>query len=214
VQAADAEKAARYARHAEKCGAGALIALPPPGRSDPKEVIAYYQEIGKAAPLPLIVQAVGAMSVDMIAEMARTVPTLAAVKDEAGNPLERIGELQAKAGRLKFFTGNHGRTLIDELLRGFAGTMPAAGFADLYVEAWNLWQGGKRREAVDAFGRAAVLIQEVNVYGTESLKYVLYRRGVFKNWRTREKGQEGKLNEAGRKSLDQILDLMKPYLKA
>ncbi len=106
--------------------------------------------------------------------------------------------------------------MIDEMMRGFSGTMPAASFADLYAAAWDLWQAGKRREAVDMFGRAAVLIQEINAYGMESMKYLLCLRGVFKTYRTREKpgASRAPLDDTAKRNLREMLELMKPYLRA
>ena len=36
------------------------------------------------------------MSVDLLVEMFKTIPTMRYVKDEAGIPLERIGELRKR----------------------------------------------------------------------------------------------------------------------
>jgi 4-hydroxy-tetrahydrodipicolinate synthase len=216
AQALSTPLAVQYARHAEKCGADAIIALPPPKappKADDESVLMeYYSAIGKATELPLIVQAVGNMSVETIARMSKAIPNLRYVKDEAGQPLFRLAEFQAKT-QLKIFTGSHGKTLIDEMIRGFSGSMPAAPFADIYATAWDLWHEGKRREAVETFGNAAVLIQEVTTYGTESVKYLLCLRGVFKNDRVRQ-AEKSKLDETGKRVLREMLDLMKPYLRA
>ncbi len=158
--------------------------------------------------------------------MYKAIPTLRYVKDEAGQPLMRIGPLRERSSdQLKVFTGAHGRTLIDEMRRGFSGSMPAASFADLYAAAWDLWQAGKQKEAMDVFGKAAMLINEVGAYGMESLKYILCLRGVFKTYRTREPqqktappagGLEGRvrLDDAGKQALREMLDFVKPYLRA
>jgi 4-hydroxy-tetrahydrodipicolinate synthase len=213
AQAPTIPVAVRYARHAEKCGADAVIALPPPKADDENTLMEYYSAIGKSIELPLIVQAVGNMSVDSIVTLSKAIPNLHYVKDEAGQPLFRLAEFGAKTGgKLKIFTGSHGKTLIDEMLRGFSGTMPAAPFADIYASAWDLWHEGKRREAVEIFGNAAVLIQEVSTYGTESVKYILCLRGVFKNTRVRQT-EKNKLDETGKQVLRDMLDLMKPYLR-
>lgn len=216
VQAPDVATAVKYARHAEKAGADALISLPPSG-ADPAHLLEYYKAVGSATPLPLFAQAVGDVSVEQLIACHKAVPTLRYVKDEAGQPLERIGPLREKSNdQLKIFTGMHGKTLIDEMMRGFSGSMPAAGFADLYASAWDLWQEGKKREAVDMFGKAAILIQEVSVYGTESLKYILCLRGVFKTYRTRDQGKAARthLDDRSKQVLAQMLELMKPYLRA
>jgi hypothetical protein len=106
--------------------------------------------------------------------------------------------------------------MIEEMMRGFSGSMPASGFADIYASAWDLWHEGKKREAVDMFGKAAILIHEVSVYGTESLKYILCLRGVFKTYRTREqgKGPRTRLDDRSKKVFADMLELMKPYLRA
>jgi 4-hydroxy-tetrahydrodipicolinate synthase len=231
VQAPDVTTAVRYAKHAEKRGADAIISLPPPQEKDPRAIFAYYKQVGQATDLPLFVQAVGNMSVDSIIEMYKAIPSLRYVKDEAGQPLMRIADLRSRSSdQLKVFTGGHGRTLIDEMIRGFSGSMPAASFADVYASAWDLWHEGKHEEAVRTFGNAALLINEIGVYGLESMKYILCLRGVFKTYRTREAAQssapspaalasgsgasKAKLDEESKRVLREILDLMKPSLRA
>lgn len=218
VQALDADAAIRYAQHAHKIGADAIISLPPPGETNPQALLAYYKRVGQATPLPFFLQAVGNMSVDLIAEIHRTAPNIAYVKDEAGEPLFRIAELQRKTnGEMKDFTGSHGKTLIDEMRRGFSGSMPAMSFVDLYVTAWDSWHAGNPQQAMDAFSKAAMLVTEVGPYGIEALKYILYVRGVFKTYQARiapgHKPQPG-LDEAGKQTIRAMLDYIKPYLRA
>jgi len=232
VQAADTATAVRYAKHAEKVGADAIISLPPANQSDPATILEYYRQIGSATGLPLFVQAVGNMSVDSLVSMYKAIPTMRHVKDEAGQPLMRFAGLQSGSnGELKVFTGGHGRTLIDEMIRGFSGSMPAASFADVYASAWDLWHSGKQREAIQEFGIAAVLIQEISTY-PEAMKYILYARGVFKTYQSRRSERSGQaaadpkalasgrgqstavLDATSQKVLRQMLDLMKPFFKA
>ena len=225
VQAPDTDAAVRYALQAKKVGADAIISLPPVDEKDPKAIVAYYKRVGAATDLPLFAQAVGNMSVATLIDMYKEIPTFRYVKDEAGQPLFRIGELRRQSNdELKIFTGAHGKTMIDEMNRGFSGTMPAASFADLYATAWDLWQEGKQKESMDMFGRVSMLISEVSVYGIESLKYILQLRGVFKTYRTREKrnnvqsaasiGLGGRLDEQGKEIIRRMLDDVKPWLKA
>ena len=87
VQGPTTEAAVRYAVHAKKVGADAIISLPPLEEKDPKAVFAYYKQVAAATDLPLFAQAVGNMSVPMLVEMYKTIPTLRYVKDEAGQPL-------------------------------------------------------------------------------------------------------------------------------
>jgi 4-hydroxy-tetrahydrodipicolinate synthase len=216
VQGPDIESAVRYARHAAKIGADAVIALPPAGEPNPDSTLEYYRAIGKASDLPLFVQSTGDMSVDLIVRMADEIPTLRYVKDEAGQtPLVRIGPLRQRSGdKIKIFTGGHGITLIDEMQRGSSGSMPAASFADIYASVWDLWQAGKRHEAIDRFAKTLLLVTEVQVYGLESLKYILHLRGVFPAYGTRAGGGAAPLDESAKQTLREILEFIKPYLKA
>jgi len=225
VQGPNTETAIRYAKHAKKVGADAVISLPPAGEKDPKAIADFYRQVGNATDLPLFVQAVGNMTVPMLVDMYKAIPTLRYVKDEAGEPLLRVGELRRQTSdQLRVFTGMHGRTMIDEMRRGFSGTMPAASFADLYASAWNSWHAGKQAEAIEVFGRTSMLIAEVSVYGIESLKYILYLRGVFKAYKVRSVpnnspspvsvGLDGRMDEGARQVIREMLDYLKPWLKA
>jgi 4-hydroxy-tetrahydrodipicolinate synthase len=126
VQAANVATAVRYAKHAQKVGAEAVISLPPDD-SPPKDVLDYYRQLGMATELPPIVQAVGNLSVDLILQMYKTIPTMRYIKDEVGNSLMHAAQIREKSSdQIKVFSGAHGRTLIDEMRRGFSGSMPAA----------------------------------------------------------------------------------------
>ena len=46
----------RYAKHAAKNGADAIVSLPPPLVTDEKALLEYYQAVGKMTDLPLFVQ--------------------------------------------------------------------------------------------------------------------------------------------------------------
>ena len=220
-QAPDSQQAADYARHATKLGADALIALPPPKVSDPTGIVAYYKAIGEASPLPIFVQAVGeAMTVHFVVRLTREVPTLRYIKDESGPVLARFGEFKQKAPELHSFTGNHGRTLYDEMLRGFAGSMPAASFADLYSVAWDLYHAGQKKKAAEEFSRALLLITEAETYGVESLKYMLHLRGVFPTYSVRKGlsgGPAGKgvpFDDGAKRAVRELLEHLKPHLRA
>ncbi|MFN7996582.1 MAG: dihydrodipicolinate synthase family protein [Bryobacteraceae bacterium] len=216
VQSTDLASTLRYARHAQKHGADAIICIPPVGQSNPEAMIEWYRELGKATALPLIVQSTGDMSVELIARMSREIPTLRYVKDEAGrSPLARIAQLREKSGeRLNVFTGNHGSTLIDEMQRGSSGSMPAAPFVDLYAQAWDLWLKGSHNEAMEIFAKALLFIPEAQAYGIQGLKYLLHLRGVFPAYGVRVKDALAPLDESGKRTLSGMLAFVKPWLRA
>ncbi len=229
VQSPDVATSIKYAQQAEKLGADAIISLPPSESSDAKTIFDYYVAVGKSVNLPLFVQAVGAMSVELLVDIHKAIPNMSYVKDEAGNPLRRIGPLREEShDELKVFTGAHGRTLIQEMRLGSSGDMPAASFADLYAQTWDLWQAGKHKEAILMHGHTLAILTEMTQHGTEGMKYILYLRGVFKTWgarRGRERGFEGAaaiaaggrgapqgIDEAGKQALKETLDAVKAVL--
>lgn len=216
VQASDTETAVKYAKHAEKLQPDAIIALPTRDRGefDLDEVAKYYAAIGKVCGLPMFVQTTGNMSVEFVLQMAKQVPTLRFVKDEAGHSMSRIKEFNAKSGgRIVPFTGSHGRNLPDEMSLGIGGNMPAAGWVDLYVKVWDLWNQGKENEALDYFSKALLFVTQAVAYGFPSLLYVLHLRGVVSNWKVRNPDVRP-LDEDAMAALRKTYEFVKPHFTA
>jgi dihydrodipicolinate synthase/N-acetylneuraminate lyase len=170
----------RYAKHAAKNGADALVSLPLPGVSDEKVLLDYYQQVGKMTDLPLFMQTQENMSVDLVVEIYKTVRTARYAKDEAnagGGALQRIAEIRRRTNdEMKVFSGQGVRTMVTEMELGFSGHCPTLALADVYAAAFDLWHAGKRQEAFDMFGR----ILAFNSLGTSGRDSVLIARGVFK----------------------------------
>jgi 4-hydroxy-tetrahydrodipicolinate synthase len=83
------------------------------------------------------------------------------------------------------FSGAAGKGMLYEMRQGFDGTMPGAPFADVYARIWNLYQGGKREEARDLFGRLLLVINlDQELPGAR--QYVMKKRGVFKTMMSRQ----------------------------
>ena len=174
---ADIAETIRYATHAEKIGADAVIGIPPPGVTAPAELLAYYQRIAQATSLPLFAQAVGPFSVDLLVQMTEAIPTFGYVKDETGDPLQRVTEMTRRTnGRLKSFSGFGVATMITEMERGFTGHCPFVSLSDMYASAFDLFHAGNRRAAYDQFGR----IQAANSMMAQNNINILVARGVLK----------------------------------
>ncbi|MBK5294506.1 MAG: dihydrodipicolinate synthase family protein [Acidobacteriia bacterium] len=213
VQASDTATAVRYARHAATLRPDAIIALPTKDRGEFNldEVAKYFAAIAKACDLPLFIQTTGNMSVEFMTKLEREMPILQFVKDEAGDPVRRLSEFRARGSRLRVFTGNHGRTLIEEMIRGVAGNMPASAWADLYVQVWDHWHAGRHNQALDAFSKAQLFIAQATQYGFPAIHYVLRLRGVFPNADIR--GSDfPPLDDDARKSLRATYEFVKPHL--
>jgi dihydrodipicolinate synthase/N-acetylneuraminate lyase len=177
----DMREVARYAKHAAGHGADAIVSLPPPGVADEKVLLDYYQQVGRMTDLPLFVQTQENMSVDLVVNIYKTVPTARHVKDEAsagGGALQRITEIRRRTNdEMKVFSGQGVRTMINEMELGFSGHCPTVALADVYAQAFDLWHAGKRREAFDMFGR----ILAFNSMGAPSRDGIMIVRGIFKH---------------------------------
>jgi len=215
VQADQPSQAVEYARHATRLGADAIIAIPPKaGKAGEQETIDYYRTIGEASGLPMFIQALGDISVDLIIKLSRAVPTLRYIKDESGPVLQRVSQFRERAPELGDFTGSHGRVLFEEMIRGSAGNMPAAAWVDLYNQAWDFFHRGRRKDAAAMCARSLLFVMMAENYGLESIKYVLHLRGVFPNWKVRSKGKAGvAFDEPAMQTARDLVDAMRPYFK-
>jgi 4-hydroxy-tetrahydrodipicolinate synthase len=214
----DTPGAIAFAKHAAKNGADAICSLPPKG--DEASVFSYYKAIGNATDLPLIVQAYGDFSVDLIVNIFRSVPTMRAVKDEAGDPLARISEIRKRTDdKINVFAGKGVRLMIEEMQLGFTGFCPTVGLADLFQQAWELYEAGKPRESFDMFGRILAFDSI-----THADQYLMVARGIFKET-TRSRRMPGMgdpnrkpdppLTEGEKKAVLKALDTyLKPYLRS
>lgn len=217
VQAGDIDTAVKIAKHADKSGADAIIAIPyrsGVGATDAQQ-IEYYSAIGAATPKPLFVQAIGDISVDLVLKMAKQIPTLRYAKDEAGNTTSRLIEYGKKEKVLTgVFSGKHGPNFVDDLMRGAVGNMPAAGISDLYVAAWHAFKAGKMDLAQDMQSKVLLMAMLAQNYGVAGQKYMLQLRGVFKNTVCRRETGPRIFDAEAKKSIEAAMAHVKPWLKA
>ncbi len=174
---ADIKESARYAMQAEKLGADGLICIPPPGMTAPAELLDYYSKVAALSSLPFMAQAVGDFSVDLLVQMYEKIPNFRYVKDESGEPLDRVTEIgQRTNGKLKSFSGRGVSTMITEMERGFAGHCPYVSIADVYSSAYDSFHAGDKAKAFATFGK----ILAANSLIPQNDVNVLIARGVLK----------------------------------
>jgi 4-hydroxy-tetrahydrodipicolinate synthase len=219
VQSPEWSEVETYARHADQHGADAIICIPPAAITDEGELLKYYQRVGALTPRPLMIQAVGSMSIDLLVKIFETVPTARSVKDESGEPIDRVEELVRRTnGDMSVFSGRGVATMITEMERGFLGHCPYVSLSDIYAEAYDLWHAGKKEDAYVRFGA----IQAANTIFSQSTPDVLIARGVFKpGTRTRSNAPQAQGANTRRmpannpEEIKRILDTyLKPFLRA
>ncbi len=99
---------ADIARRVAKAGASCILALPPYYVSAPEEgLFAYYEAIGKATDLPLMVYSRdwAVFTPDMLARLADRVPTLVGWKDGQGDVRKYQRIMERNGDRLAWFGG-------------------------------------------------------------------------------------------------------------
>ena len=175
----DIPTSVRYAKHAAEHGADAIVAIPPNNgwNVSDQAVIDYYKTIAAATELPLIVQTRGTISVDLMLEMFKQIPTMKATKDEVGDTLARAGQLiQGTDNKLAVWAagGGTGPQLMQTLPLGIVGLCPTPQFADLLQQAMEFYWAGKKHEAFDMWSRVQAF---ATLPGASEQMMVL--RGVF-----------------------------------
>lgn len=170
----DMASSLRLIHHAEIHGADAIISLPPTTSSE-NEIVDYYGHLGAATTLPLVLQTQGEMSVELVSKIWRATPTLACIKDEAGDPLRRYANIRALTdGRVAIFAGKGCTEMLNELVLGFDGYCPSMFCADIFQNVYELWHSGQRRQAEELFARILALRSIPNV-----MPYLMVLRGIF-----------------------------------
>lgn len=108
--------AMRYTKQALELGAAAaMVVTPYYNKPTQAGLLAHYQAVAKAAPIPMLLYNVpGRTGVDLlpetVAEIAATVPSVIGIKDATGD-LERLKQLKKHAPGLKLFSGDDGSCL-------------------------------------------------------------------------------------------------------
>ncbi|MFO7246190.1 MAG: dihydrodipicolinate synthase family protein [Thermaerobacter sp.] len=193
--AAATDPAVHMAKQAAELGADALLVGPPSVQND-DVIFTYYQRIGQAVDLPIVLHDYPAstgilMSVPLIARLEREIPTVRYIKLEdppTGLKMERVR--QATEGRLGIFGALGGQYAFEELDRGALGIMTGFAYPELLVELQRLYDAGDRQGAARLFYRMLPLIRfEFQPgLGVALRKEILVRRGAIRSAAVRHPG--------------------------
>lgn len=175
------------ARWAVEAGADSIIVMPSAlARPDVAGVRALYETVARAVALPIMVQnASPPMGVPvapaLLADLARSIPNIAYVKEEVLPGPHSIGRLMAAASDVLtgVFGGAAAAYLFDEYHRGACGNMPACEFADVHARLWNLLDGGDESAARALFAALLPALNRERLLGVRWEKEVLRARGVI-----------------------------------
>jgi len=211
----DKLEAMEYARYAEKAGADGVHALGPQnGTNDPKVIADYFKAIASVTQLPLSIQVSSpAMTTEFLLQLAEELPTFRIVKEEGDRVPHKVSEYAARNRRLITSTGGGAMNLMNEMARGSGGTMAGAGFADLQVRIWDLYQAGNKKKAREVFAAFLMMAVLERQTGYVLQKEILRRRGVFKTIVMRST-RPNLMDPGDLRELDEVMEACRPYFKA
>ena len=181
------EDAALYAAAGARAGATtAMILTPHKLAGDLPAMAEFFREIHAQTKMKIMLQNAPApmgigLALDRVAMLAREVEGICYVKEEAPPSGQRITQLTELAGDSleAVFGGAGGRYVIDELLRGAQGTMPACEITELHVKMIARFMAGDEKGARDLFERTLPLLNMQTNFRWRLTKAVLQMRGII-----------------------------------
>lgn len=201
-------------KEAEQQGASALMVLPPYFlKPDGDGLLFYFDAIGKAVNIPIMVQDAPlmtqvAMPAALLARMGREIENVKLVKVEAPPTASKITALAGSG--LTIFGGLNGQFLIEEFERGAVGTMPNSDIPRVYVDIWKKLRAGDKPGAWQVFTQALPLIRyELQPgLGVAALKHNMVARGILRSARVRH--PTSSLAAENIRELDTLRSLLEP----
>ena len=183
--------AVRHARHAEACGASAIMATPPGlHRVSDDSLLGYFTAIAGSVSIPLVVQDAsgyvggGPLSIDLQSRLFAELGEQVMFKPESHPVGPRLSQLLDQTdGKAQVFEGSGGLYLIDSFRRGVVGTMPAGDLVWATAALWRALSTGDFSKAYRIGGPLAMIVSlqtSLDSYvATE--KYLLVMQGVLSN---------------------------------
>ena len=214
--------AIRFAQHAESIGADGIISLPPFMSNPTVEAsVQYYETLAKTVDVPVFIQNSGGrwgvtMPTDRVVELGRKFPQTFYVKEEGDPVTHRIGAMinKGKDALNGVFSGGDGTTLLNELIRGCAGSMTGVGMVDIYAKIFNSYTEGSKKQAQEMFDRMMSFQMFKRTAGwLPTEKAVLKERGIFNNTKMRIAPYDLEWDEVDTQEFQVLFDRLKPYFE-
>ena len=217
VGAESAKVAEAYTKHAEGCGAAAVMAIPPVSVAvGEDELLRYYERIIRATEIPVVVQDASGyvgrpMSIPMQAKLLQAFGAERVLFKPEATPIgPRLSALRdATGGKARIFEGTGGIALVDSHRRGVVGTMPGADLIKAIVAIWRALEAKDERRVYELSLPLSSLVAVQNSLDAFLAieKYLLVKQGVFTN--TRVRGPVGyTLDDETRREVDRLFDLV------
>jgi len=207
----DTREAIAFAEAGARAGAAAAMILTPRTFAGDLDAMAgFFRAAHEGSGIAIMLQNAPApmgigLPLEQVAQLAHRVAGIRFVKEEAPPSGQRITRLTDLAGDTldAVFGGAGARHVIDELVRGARGTMPACEITELHVSMLAAFAAGEEAVARDLFERTLPLLNMQAIFRWRLTKAVLQRRGLIDNAHVRAPGPE--LDRYDRAELDALL---------
>jgi len=183
--------AIEHAKHAQGCGATAVMAIPPVSiGATENELEDYYERIVQAINIPVIIQDASGyvgkpMSIAFQAEMLNRFGAERILFKPEATPIgPRLSELRdATSGKAHIFEGTGGISLVDSYRRGISGTMPGADLIKGLVALYQALEAGDERRIYQlSFPISAIVSMQNSLDAFLAIeKHLLVKQGIFQN---------------------------------
>ena len=178
----------QYSRRAEELGADAVMVAPPTTVSTNDLLLRdHYRSVSEAIGAPVFIQdfATAPVAAALAAKISAESENVCYLKAETPPTPSRVAQaVKAGGGQLIVFGGAGGNSLVEELRRGSAGTMPHCALPDMFRRVWDLFHAGEEVKAESELNRFKPLMGLMAQAGGGSafhvVKEILRLRGVFK----------------------------------
>ncbi len=209
VAAPNIKDAVAYTEFAQKCGVDCVIAMPPyVGDLDRGGVMAYYKAIANATTLPIMIQNQKftniSLSEEFIVELCSAAPNISWIKQEvapAPVSVEKLANLKSEhiEGIMSGFSGLYS---FQDHSNGAVATIHACEYCDLMQRLWDLMDDEKIDEARALHAKLTPALMLEGIYGWQYAKIIMQKRGIFKNYITRNRGNQ--ITPSAMKEIDAV----------
>ncbi|HEU0165262.1 MAG TPA: dihydrodipicolinate synthase family protein [Thermomicrobiales bacterium] len=189
--------AADRSRRAQDEGASMVMLMPPYHgatlRIAESQITDYFRTIADQIEIPIMIQDAPMsgtpLSADILAALAREIPSVQYVKVESANAAAKLKRLIDLAGDSLPgpFDGEESVTLIPDLEAGATGTMPSSAIPEVLGEIVRDWLVGDREKATSTWESWLPMIhyenRQCNLRGT---KILMREGGIIGSARTRD----------------------------
>jgi len=196
VAAPNIKTAVKYAEFAEQCGADAVITMPPyVGELDFQGAMDFFKEVAKATSLPVMIQNMAftniSISVDNIIELCELSPNISWIKQEVAPAPVSVENLNLKKTPAVegYMSGFSGLYSVQDYENGAIATIHAGEYCDIMQRIWDLMDAGDMAAARKLHAALTPALLLEGVYGMQYPKYILMKRGIFKNYNVRNRSK-------------------------